>query len=139
MELTDAVGATITDAEATGTITDDDAAPTMLTLTVDADTGTNNVQNSLAEDGGAKTVRVTATLVGNSTFTEAKTVTVDVGVDADSAEEGTDYATVAQQSITIDADKSSGYVDFTLTPTAGRAGRGERDNKPGRNAYGLGP
>ena len=117
VELTDAVGATITDAEATGTITDDDAAPTMLTLTVDADTGTNNVQNSLAEDGGAKTVRVTATLVGNSTFTEAKTVTVDVGVDADSAEEGTDYATVAQQSITIDADKSSGYVDFTLTPT----------------------
>ena len=117
VELTDAVGAAITDAEATGTITDDDAAPTTLTLTVDADTGTMGTQTSLAEDGGAKTVRVTATLVGSSTFTEAKTVTVDVGVDADSATEGADYATVAQQSITIDAGKSSGHVDFTLTPT----------------------
>ena len=116
VELTEPVGATISDAEATGTITDDDAAPTALTLTVDADTSTNNVQNSLAEDGGAKTVRVTATLGGSSTFIEAKTVTVDVGVDADSAEEGTDYTTVALQSITIDAGSLSGYVEFTLTP-----------------------
>ena len=117
VELTDAVGATIATAEATGTINDDDDAPTTLTLSVDADTGTNNVQTSLAEDGGAKTVRVTATLGGSSTFTEAKTVTVEVGADADSAEEGTDYTTVAQQSITINAGSSSGYVDFTLTPT----------------------
>ena len=117
VELTEAVGATISDAEATGTINDDDVAPAALTLTVDADTSTENVQTSLAEDGGAKTVRVTATLGGSSTFTEAKTVTVEVGADADSAEEGTDYTTVAQQSITINAGSSSGYVDFTLTPT----------------------
>ncbi len=117
VELTDPVGATISTAEATGTITDDDAAPTMLTLSVDADTGTMGTQTSLAEDGGAKMVRVTATLVGTSTFTEAKTVTVEVGADADSAEEGTDYTEVTRKSITINAGESSGYVEFTLTPT----------------------
>ena len=117
VELTAAEGATISDAEATGTITDDDAAPTALTLSVDADTGTNNVQTSLAEDGGAKMVRVTVTLGGSSTFTEAKTVTVEVGADTDGATKGTDYTTVAQQSITINAGSSSGYVDFTITPT----------------------
>ncbi len=117
VELTEAEGGTISTAQATGTITDDDAAPTALTLTVDADTDTMGTQTSLAEDGGAKTVRVTATLGGSSTFTEAKTVTVEVGADADGAEEGTDYTEVESKSITIDAGSSSGYVDFTLTPT----------------------
>ena len=117
VELTEPVGAIIGDAEATGTITDDDAAPTALTLSVDADTGTENVQTSLAEDGGAKTVRVTATLGGNSTFNVAKTVSVEIGADADGATEGTDYANLGTESITIDAGSSSGYVDFTITPT----------------------
>ncbi len=117
VELTEPVGGIISDAEATGTITDDDAAPTALTLSVDADTGTNNVQTSLAEDGGAKTVRVTATLSGGSTFNVAKTVSVEIGADADSAAEGTDYGNVGTQSITINAGSSTGYVDFTLTPT----------------------
>ena len=117
VELTGAVGATIATARATGTITDDDAAPTALTLSVDADTSTENVQTSLAEDGGVKTVRVTATLGGASTFTEAKTVTVEVGAGTDGAEEGTDYREVTRKSITINAGSSSGYVDFTLTPT----------------------
>ena len=117
VELTAAVGATLSTAEATGTINDDDALPTALTLTVDADTGTDGTQTTIAEDGGAKTVRVTATLGGNSTFTEAKTVTLEVGADADSATEDTDYANVGMQSITINAGSSSGYVDFTLTPT----------------------
>ncbi len=108
-------GVSVTDA--TITITDDDTAPTALTLTVDADTGTNNVQNSLAEGGGAKTVRVTATLDGSTTFTADKTVTVEVGDAGDSAAEGTDYAMVATQTITLKAGASSGHVDFTLTPT----------------------
>ena len=116
VELTGAVGGTIATAEATGTITDDDAAPTALTLSVDADTGTMGTQTSLAEDGGAKTVRVTATLGGTSTFTEAKTVTVEVGPDADGATEGTDYTEVTSKSITINAGSLSGYVEFTLTP-----------------------
>ena len=117
VELTEATGATIATAEATGTITDDDAAPTALTLSVDADTSTDGTQTTIAEDGGAKTVRVTATLGGASTFTEAKTVTLEVGVTADSATEETDYAEVTTRSITINAGTSSGYVDFTLTPT----------------------
>ena len=117
VELSDATGgATITTDEATGTITDDDTAPTALTLTVDADTGTEGVQDSLAEDGGAKTVRVTATLGGTSTFTTATTVTVKVGTSDDSATEATDYETVADQTITIPAGASSAYVDFDLTP-----------------------
>ena len=117
VELTEPVGAIISDAEATGTINDDDAVPTALTLTVDTDTGTNNVQTSLAEDGDAKMVRVTATLGGNSTFNVAKTVAVEVGADGDGATEGTDYANVGTQTITINAGSLSGYVDFTLTPT----------------------
>ena len=117
VELTDAEGATIATAEATGTITDDDAAPSTLTLSVDADTSTGGTQTTIAEDGGAKTVRVTATLGGDSTFTEAKTVTLEVGKSGDSATEGTDYAEVTTRSITINAGTSSGYVDFTLTPT----------------------
>ena len=117
VELTEPVGAIISDAEATGTINDDDAAPTALTLSVDADTGTENVQTSLAEDGGAKTVRVTAMLGGSSTFNVAKTVSVEIGAGTDGATEGTDYANLGTESITIDAGSSSGYVDFTLTPT----------------------
>ena len=103
VELTAAEGGTISTAEATGTITDDDAAPTALTLSVDADTGTDGTQTTIAEDGGAKTVRVTATLGGSSTFTEAKTVTLEVGADADSATEDTDYTEVTTRSITINA------------------------------------
>ncbi len=109
-------GATISDAEAIGTITDDDAKPTKITLTVDADTATDNVQDSITENGGAKTVRVTATLGGSSTFTTATTVTVKVGTSDDSATEATDYETVADQTITIPAGASSAHVDFTLTP-----------------------
>ena len=107
-------GLTVTDAAIT--LTDDDGAPTALTLTVDADTATNNVQSSIAENGGAKTVRITATLVGTARFVAAKTVTVEVGKSADSATEGTDYAMVGDQTITIAAGEGSGYVDFTLTP-----------------------
>ena len=109
------MGVTVTDA--TITLTDDDGAPTALTLSVDADTGTSNVQTSLTENGGAKTVRVTATLGGSSTFTEAKTVTLEVGADTDSATEGADYTEVETKSFTINAGASSGYVEFTLTPT----------------------
>ena len=99
------------------TITDNDDPPTAVTLTVDADTGTTNVQDSLAEGGGVKTVRVTATLGGATRFETARTVTVNVGKAADSAAEGTDYTAVADQAITIAANTASGHVDFPLTPT----------------------
>ena len=117
VELTEPVGGTIATAEATGTITDDDAAPTGITLSVDADTATNNVQSSIAEEGGVKTVRVTATINGATRFATAQTVTVTVGKDGDSATEGTDYSNVAAQSIEIPIGAASAYVDFPLTPT----------------------
>ena len=118
-EMIDVTGASgsLTITKASITLTDDDTAPMAMTLSVDADMGTPGIQTSLAEDGGAKKVRVTAMLGGSSTFTEAKTVTLEVGADADSATEGTDYAEVERQSININAGAESGYVEFTLTPT----------------------
>ncbi len=99
------------------TLTDDDAAPDAITLTVDADTDTQAIQSSLAEDGGAKTVRVTATINGPTRFSEAKAVTVKVGNSGDSAAEGTDYGNVADKTITIPAGDRSASVDFPITPT----------------------
>ncbi len=98
------------------TVTDDDDAPDAITLTVDADTGTQAVQTSLAEDGGAKTVRVTAAITSATRFNEAKAITVKVGKSGDSAVEGTDYDTVADLTITIPAGMASATADFTLTP-----------------------
>ena len=116
VELTDAEGATITTAEATGTITDDDAAPSAITLTVDADTGTDNVQDSIAEDGGAKTARITATITSATRFATAQDVTVTIGKAADSATEGTDYDEVDDLVITLPVGAASAHVDVTLTP-----------------------
>ena len=74
------------------------------------------MQTSVAENGGRKTVRVTATL-GTTRFATEQTVTVTVGKAADSATEGTDYTQVADQTITIAAGAASGTVTFALTPT----------------------
>ena len=100
----------------TVTITDDDAAPGAMMLSVDADTGTTNVQSAVTENGGAKTVRVTAKITSATRFSTDQTVKVTVGKAGDSAESGEDYAAVADQTITIKATEASGYVDFTLTP-----------------------
>jgi len=107
----------VTTLDATGTITDDDAAPSSVTLTVDADTGMSGVQDSVAEGGGAKTVQVTATLVGDSRFLTARTVVLTVGKATDSAVEGTDYAAVADFAVTIPAGAASASGTFSLDPT----------------------
>ena len=101
----------------TVTITDDDTAPSGITLTVDADTGTAGVQGSVTENGGAKTVRVTATVNGTTRYPDAKTVTVAVGDTGDTATEGTDYGTVSDLTLTISAGAASASQTFTLTPT----------------------
>lgn len=88
-----------------------------VTLTVDADTGTDGDQDKVAEGGGTKTVRVTATLDGRSTFTVAFTVKVEVGAGADGATED-DYDMVPDQEIKIEAGMSSGSVEFKLTPNS---------------------
>ena len=102
-------GIKIGTATATGTITDDDAAPSGITLVASPD--------SVTENGGAKTVTVTASVNGTTRYADAKTVAVTVGKSADSATEGTDYSTVADLSIAIAAGAASGSKNFTLTPT----------------------
>ena len=102
-------GIKIGTATATGTITDDDAAPSGITLVASPD--------SVTENGGAKTVTVTASVNGTTRYADAKTVAVTVGKSGDSATEGTDYSTVADLSIAIAAGAASSSKSFTLTPT----------------------
>ena len=72
--------------------------------------------DSLAEDAGASSVRVTATLDGAPMTTDTA-VTVAVGASGDEAVEGTDYAAVSDLTLTINAGDTSGTANFTLTPT----------------------
>ena len=60
----------LTVSSATITLTDDDATPTSITLSVD--------DNSVAEDDGATTITVTATVDGTTRFVALTTVTVSV-------------------------------------------------------------
>ncbi len=91
------------------TVNDDDAAPTGITLTTDT--------ASIAEDAAAKTVKVTATVNGDTTYPTDTTVRVTVGDKDDSAASGDDYAAVAAFDIKIEAGKMSGEETFNLDPT----------------------
>ena len=71
---------------------------------------------SVGEDAGATSITVTGTLNGLSRTSDT-TVTVVVGASGDAAAEGTDYATVADLTLTIDAGETMGTASFTLTPT----------------------
>ena len=88
------------------TVTDDDAAPSGITLTVQP--------TAVAEDVPA-TITVTATPDGNR-FGTTQTVSVTVGASSDSATEGTDYAAVADFTVTIPAGAEYGARVFTLSP-----------------------
>ena len=70
---------------ATLTITDDDAAPGDIGLTLSS--------TSVAESASATTVTVTAALGGSTRFAADKAITVEVGASTDGATEGTDYDT----------------------------------------------
>ena len=98
---------TLTVSSATITLTDDDDAPTAITLTVD--------DNSVAEDDGATTITVTATVDGTSRFTEATTVTVSVAGSGTAS--AVDFAAVSSFDIEIAAGEASKSETFTLTPT----------------------
>ncbi len=107
--LIDPTNATLgTPKTATGTITDDDTAPTTATLSVSP--------SIVAEGAAATTVTVTATLAGSVTFNADTAVTVKVGEDGDTAVSSTDYAGVSDFSITITAGQSSGQGTFSLAP-----------------------
>ena len=90
----------------TTTITDDDAAPTGITLSASP--------NSLGEDDSATSVTVTATLNG-STLPSATVVTI--GTLAGTATKDTDYTATSLASITIPANSTSGSGTLTITPT----------------------
>ena len=90
-----------------GTITDDDAAPTSITLTVD--------DNSVAEDDGATTIRVKATVNGGTRFATATTVSVSVAGSGTAT--AVDFAAVSSFDIEIAAGAQSEDETFTLTPT----------------------
>ena len=70
---------------------------------------------AVAEDAGATTLTVTATL--NATVrNDATDVTLSVGADGDTATAGTDYATGAAPALTIAAGDLSGTATLTVTP-----------------------
>ena len=89
------------------TITDNDAEPTAVSVSLDPD--------SVSEDGGSQTVTVTASLVG-SARTVATDVTVSIGTADDGATEGTDYPAVADFAITIPQGSTSATGTFSLAP-----------------------
>ena len=92
------------------TVSDDDTAPTGITLKVDPSSVAENVSS-------APTVTVTAAVNGTTRYAAAKTVGVTVGASDDSATEGTDYEEVPDLSIEIAVGAGSGEARFTLTPT----------------------
>ena len=88
------------------TITEDDAVPTTVTLTVSP--------SSVAEDatGSDRTVTVTAALDG----ARDEATPVAVSVTGGTALAGTDYAAVDDFTVTIAARQTSGTATFTLAP-----------------------
>ena len=99
-------GLTVTGADLI--ITDGDAAPTGITLTLNP--------TSVAENGTAQQVTVTAALTGGTTRPSATAVTVTVGGGTSTATEMTDYGAVADFTITIPANTASETGTFSITP-----------------------
>ncbi len=114
-----------TPAVASVVVNDNDQAPTAITLSVDADTRLNGTQTSLAENGGAKTVRVTAAITGNRRFGSPAVVKVKVGKSGDTATEGTDYANVVDRNLIIPALGRSAHVEFPIAPTDDNTDEGD--------------
>ena len=92
--------------------------------------------SSVGEAAGNTTVTVTATLNGGA-FTGATEVTVAVGAASNTATEGTDYATVADFTLTIAAGATTGNATFTLSPTNDNFGEGDETLSVSGTAAGL--
>lgn len=91
---------------ATLTITENDAMPAKVILSVDP--------SIVSEGAGRTTVTVKGTLDG-AALTSATSVTVSV--DGDTATAATDFGTVNDFTLTIPAESMSGTATFALTPT----------------------
>ena len=96
---------------ATLTIIDDDAPPVTLSVSPD----------SVAENAGATTVTVTATLPETRSTASPVTVRRTGGT----ATSGTDYAAVENFTVTIPAEQTSGTGTFTFTPTDDNTAEGD--------------
>ena len=97
--------ATLADATATGTITDNDQASTALVLSLEPD--------SVMEDGGARSISVTAALDGAPRTTATQ---VTVSRTGGTATLGTDYQALRDFTLTIPANQASATATFTFTP-----------------------
>ena len=96
-------------ADATLTIRDDDQASGTVALSVDV--------SSAAEDAGAISIEVTATLGSGARESDvAVTVTLGSGTGDAGAESGIDFESVADFSLTIAAGDTSASASFSLTP-----------------------
>ena len=114
---TDADGfETVTGAEIS--ITDNDAGPTAITLSVDANGDKAGAPATVAEGANAVTVSVTASFPEDSKmFEEDTAVTVAVGKAGDAAVEGSDYRTVNDFTVTIPGGSRNGSASFRLRGT----------------------
>ena len=109
---------TVTSLTVTGTqlVLLDDERPRSLTLSA--------MPESVAEDGGPRTVVVRATS-GTGPYLVETPVTVVVGASQDSAASGTDYTSVDEFTITVAAGATSATGEFQLTPTNDSFGEGD--------------
>ena len=99
--------------EGEGTITDDDAAPTLKKATIVPSPG--SLPEVLENVAIAPTMTFTVSLSG-ATFNTAQTVTMSVGQDGDPATSGVDYTAVPDWTLTIPAGASNIQESFTLDP-----------------------
>ena len=104
----------LTSGTATLTITDNDAAPTAVTLAVNP--------TSAAENAEATAITVTASLNG-SKRTEATAVTVSRT--GGTATSGTDYKAISEFTVTIAAGASSGTATLSFDPTEDQLAEGD--------------
>ena len=122
LTLTSPAGATleggVASLSATGTIADNDMAPTGITLGLNPD--------SVREDGGAQEVQVSAALVGTLRGTATE---VTVSRTGGTATLGTDYAAVGSFTVTIPAMESTSATEtLSFTPDERQSGsEGRRD------------
>ena len=97
----------VTAAELPVSVSDDDTDSTRIDLGLST--------AAVDEDAGATRIEVTATIDGSPAAVN-RAVTIAVGASGDEAVEGTDYAAVADLTLTIDAGETAGTAEFTLTP-----------------------
>ena len=90
----------------------------------------------VSEDTASATVRLTASLVDGAR-TEDTEVSVTVGSPGDTAVEGTDYQTVGDLTVTIDAGETEAETTFTLQPVNDGTAEGAEQITVDGSASGL--